>query len=64
MLNPDKLVLGGGVLTRAPLLWGRVRRSVPRYTNAVALEGFSIVDAGLGDDAGLVGTAALSRALA
>lgn len=64
VLNPDKLVLGGGVLTRAPLLWDRVRSSVPRYTNVVALTGFSIVDAGLGDDAGLVGAAALARATA
>lgn len=63
VLNPETLVLGGGVLARAPHLWSRVKASVPRYTNAVALTGFSIVDAGLGDDAGLVGAAALSRAI-
>lgn len=64
VLNPEKLVLGGGVLTRAPGLWSRVKASVPRYANAVALTGFSIVDAGLGDDAGLVGAAALTYATA
>lgn len=63
VLNPETLVLGGGVLARAPHLWSRVKAAVPRYANAVALTGFSIVDAGLGDDAGLVGAAALSRAI-
>lgn len=62
VLNPETLVLGGGVLARAPLLAERVKRAIPRYANAVALTGFSIVDAALGDDAGLIGAAALARA--
>ncbi|MFZ9886275.1 MAG: ROK family protein [Myxococcota bacterium] len=63
VLNPARLVLGGGVLARAPGLLARVKDGVGRYTNAVALTGFEIVDVGLGDDGGLIGAAALVRAL-
>lgn len=61
VLNPEVLVLGGGVLARAPGLCSRVKAAVPGYANAVALTGFRIVDAALGDDAGLIGAAALAR---
>lgn len=63
VLNPARLVLGGGVLARAPGLLARVKDGVYRYSNAVALTGFEIVDVGLGDDGGLIGAAALVRAV-
>jgi glucokinase len=61
VLNPEVLVLGGGVLANAPGLLARVREGVGRYTNAVALKGFELRLAELGDDAGLVGAAGLVR---
>jgi glucokinase len=59
LLNPERLVMGGGVWQGAPELR---RRSVARlldFVNQPAREGFAIVDTGLGDSAGMLGAAAL-----
>lgn len=63
VLNPEVMVLGGGVLARAPGLLARVQDGILRYANAVALTGFSLRTAELGDDAGLVGAAGLAQSL-
>jgi glucokinase len=58
LLNPERLVLGGGVLSGAPLLAERVHARLRQAANAASLEGFSIVDTALGDHAGVLGAAA------
>lgn len=57
LLNPEVLVLGGGVWSRCPDLRRRVREAIDVYTNEVALVGLKVVDAILGDHAGLLGAA-------
>lgn len=57
LLNPSHLILGGGVLSRAPVLKEHVVTSFEVAVNKPALEELEIVDAALGDDAGLVGSA-------
>jgi glucokinase len=62
VLNPDRLVLGGGVLARAPRLRARMIAALPAIAPAAVLRPLTIVDAALGDDAGLIGAALLAGA--
>jgi len=59
VMNPARLVLGGGVLSNVPSLRAAVVDGVQRFTNANARKAVQVVDAALGDDAGLVGAALL-----
>lgn len=59
LVNPSRLVMGGGVWQGAPELR---RRSVARLyelVNQPSREGFEVVDTALGDAAGMLGAAAL-----
>ncbi len=59
LINPSRLVMGGGVWQGAPELR---RRSVARLfelVNQPSREGFEVVDTALGDAAGMLGAAAL-----
>ncbi|HEX6837060.1 MAG TPA: ROK family protein, partial [Polyangia bacterium] len=59
LLNPSRLVMGGGVWHGAPEL---ARRSIARlfeFVNQPSREGFEVVDTALGDSAGMLGAAAL-----
>ena len=59
LINPSRLVMGGGVWQGAPELR---RRSVARLfelVNQPSREGFEVVDTTLGDSAGMLGAAAL-----
>jgi glucokinase len=58
-LNPQRLILGGGVLANAPTLRGMAVDACRRYINPPALAGLDIVDAELADRAGVVGSALL-----
>ncbi len=58
--NPEVLVLGGGVLRHAPVLRTMAVESCMRLVNPPARAGLQIVDAALGDNAGLVGAALLA----
>jgi glucokinase len=60
LLNPSHVVLGGGVLSRAPVLKTYVTTAFEVAVNPPAGESVQIVDALLGDDAGLVGSALLA----
>ena len=62
LLNPARLVLGGGLLSRCPALLELVVTSMAIATNAPSLEPLTIALAELGDDAGLVGAARLAAA--
>ena len=62
LFNPNKLILGGGVLSRTPVLREHVITALEVAMNPPAREFLVIDDAALGDDAGLVGSALLARA--
>jgi len=61
VLNPDRLVLGGGMLGRTPVLREQVVAALLVAAPAALLEPLEIIDAALGDDAGLVGAALLAE---
>jgi glucokinase len=61
VLNPERLVLGGGLLGRAPVLFELVEAALTVATPVAIMERLTVVQAELGDDAGLVGAAALAR---
>ena len=61
VLNPERLVLGGGLLGRTPLLYDLVETALTVAAPVPILERLDVVPAELGDDAGLVGAAALAR---
>ncbi|HLU68219.1 MAG TPA: ROK family protein [Kofleriaceae bacterium] len=60
LLNPNKLILGGGVLSRTPVLREHVIAAMEVAVNPPARDGLAIESAALGDDAGLVGSALLA----
>ena len=61
ILNPERLVLGGGMLGRTPTLYHLVEIALTLAVPRPSLEPLSVVPAVLGDDAGLVGSAHLAK---
>jgi glucokinase len=61
LLNPGRLILGGGVLMGCPGLAAAVRRHLDAAVSPSAAVGLTVAEAALGDDAGLVGAALLER---
>jgi len=59
LLNPARVVLGGGVLRGCPNLARIVRAQIMEKAARAARAGVEVVSAELGDDAGLVGAALL-----
>jgi glucokinase len=59
LLNPSRLVLGGGVLLGCPNLMRITRAQLGDRTLRAARQGLTVACAGLGDDAGVVGAALL-----
>ncbi|MCE9580387.1 MAG: ROK family protein [Deltaproteobacteria bacterium] len=62
VLNPARLVLGGGMLGRTQVLRAQVIAALHALAPAASLEPLTVADAILGDDAGLVGAALLADA--
>ncbi len=60
LLNPQRLILGGGVLSRTPVLREQVVAAFEAYCNPPALASVEVTTAALGDDAGIVGSALLA----
>ncbi len=60
LLNPGRLVLGGGVFSRTPVLRDHVLAAFEAAVNPPAREGLQIVEAELRDTGGLVGAALLA----
>jgi glucokinase len=60
VLNPSRLILGGGMLMRMPVLRRRIIEDVPRYLTKAQIEPLTIVETLLGEDAGLLGSALLA----
>lgn len=60
LLNPRRLILGGGMLSRTPVLREHVLASFEVAVNPPAHENLEIVETQLGDRAGLLGSALLA----
>ena len=61
-LNPDMIVLGGGVVEALDDKFiDNIRKAAKKYALPDTLKGVQIVRAELGDDAGVLGAAALAR---
>jgi glucokinase len=61
ILNSERLILGGGVLARTPTLRAMTEVNLMLVAPPASLEPLSVTVAELGDEAGLVGAAWLSR---
>lgn len=59
VLNPDTIVIGGGVAKAGDLLFDPIRRTIQSRTHSVFHEKLRVVPALLGNDAGIIGNAAL-----
>ena len=62
LLNSGVLILGGGMLSRTPVLREHALAALTVATPVPALEALSVRDPLLGDDAGLVGASLLAEA--
>jgi glucokinase len=60
LVNPDTVVIGGGVAKAGELVFGPIRRTIRSQTGRVFHEHLRIVEAQLGNDAGIIGNAALA----
>jgi glucokinase len=60
LLNPDTIVIGGGVAKAGERVFGPIRRTIVSQTGRVFHEHLRVVEATLGNDAGIIGNAALA----
>ncbi len=60
LLNPDAIILGGGVAQAGELIFEPIRRTIRERTSPVFHERLEILPATLGSDAGLIGCGALA----
>jgi glucokinase len=60
ILNPEMIVLGGGLFQAGELLLGPVRKEFKRWAQPLAAKKVRIVPSALGEDAGLFGAAKLA----
>jgi glucokinase len=58
LLNPERVVLGGGVMGSADLVMPVIRETVARFAMESSQRNLTIIEGTLGDDAGLLGGAA------
>lgn len=60
LLNPDRIVIGGGVAKAGPLVFEPIKRTIRTRTSGVYHEHLKVVPAELGNDGGIIGSAALA----
>ncbi len=60
LINPDRLVLGGGALEAGGLLWQAMERELAARVLKPSLEQATVVRAGLGGRSGLMGAVAMA----
>ena len=60
LLNPDRIVIGGGVAKCGDLLFRPIWRTIESRCERTLWEKLEIVPAKLGNDAGIIGAAALA----
>jgi len=61
LLNPEKILIGGGVVSAGRLLLGPAVEEARRRSHRISFAGCRIEKAALGNEAGLVGAAAWAR---
>lgn len=61
IINPEKIILGGGVALAGDILLDKIKNKLPKYALAITLNNFNIVLGILGNDAGIKGAAALIK---
>lgn len=59
MLNPEAIVIGGGVALAGDILFDALAEELKKTALGISLDGVKILPAALGNDAGVVGAAAL-----
>jgi glucokinase len=59
LLNPQKVILGGGVVEASPILIDEVRKGISRWATMLSGREVEVVRAALGDKAGAVGASQL-----
>ncbi|MCM8765013.1 MAG: ROK family protein [Candidatus Omnitrophica bacterium] len=59
MLNPDRIILAGGIAQAGEILFSTVRKTIKERAMHVLSETVEVVPAGLGNDAGIISGAAL-----
>ena len=64
VLNPEMVVLGGGLMQASDLLLERIRANALRWTQPVAAQTTRIEKTALGEDAGLLGAGRLAMKIA
>jgi glucokinase len=64
LLNPDRIVLGGGIAKAGEYVLGPVRRVIAERTMKIFHEQLQILPAALGEEGGIIGSAALALAKA
>lgn len=60
LLNPDRIVIGGGVAKAGPLVFEPIKRTIRERTSGIYHEHLEVVPAELGNDGGIIGSAALA----
>ncbi len=60
LLNPDRIVIGGGVAQAGEYVFGPIRQTIRERTMKIFHDKLEIVPAALGNDAGIIGSAALA----
>jgi len=58
LVNPERVVLGGGVMNSADLMLPVIHRTIKRFAMESSRSNIKVVPGELGDDAGLFGAAA------
>jgi glucokinase len=61
MLNPEVIVIGGGVIAAGEMLLGPARREMMARAPAPARDTVQVLPAAFGDEAGMIGAALLAR---
>ena len=59
-LNPELVVLGGGVSLAGDILFEPLKKELEKYTLSGSIENLKILPASLGNEAGIIGAAALA----
>jgi glucokinase len=60
LLNPDTIVIGGGIAAAGETIIAPIRRTICERTSALFHEKLRVVPAALGNDAGIIGCAELA----
>lgn len=60
LINPDTIVIGGGVAKAGELIFGPIRRTIAARTIELIHRDLRVIPAALGNDAGIIGCAILA----